>query len=496
MTIPNPLPSGYILPYGVSIVDGVMIIRQGTVTITDGGGGVWLLTINGNEYVIPADVASTVASIVLAKHVYLNIDADQLAGAATDGVTVDGKGYVNITGLSFIEASAVGAPHVTFEPNKNLNTFMDDYLGTHSIPWIIEHLQVNGTTADTFKLVWDVLDDRYVTEPYINPQTNESFVRLGAEYVAYLNAGGLALSDVVVKATDLGLIDAGGRGQSMHDNLLGNLTAASINDRFSSDPELVAELLALIPNDIETRPYYDGNAITSEAAHAAVREFDAAHGWYRPDYVTNDSDGTLSALAHDASGNIFAGIGNSADNYVIESNAAFDIELGLKVHYRTGDTVLPSFVDDATGVAHFTVDSGTQDGRHNENGVNVNRAAWNFDYSALVDDELGNLDDFSIKLLLDTDKSAAVNYVDLFSFDPIAGHQIEEYLAQDSFNLAFASSIIDIDPDAEGIQPYTFGEGQFDVTLAAYSPEGTQLASAHIVVHVSDDWLTAPTPVV
>ena len=89
-------------------------------------------------------------------------------------------------------------------------------------------------------MVWDYLDDAYVSAGPYQRNINEAFVRLGVEYVEYLQGGGSPLSDVTAKYTADGA-DAGSnpdRLQPLHDNLLGNLSSAALAQRFSGNPTL------------------------------------------------------------------------------------------------------------------------------------------------------------------------------------------------------------------------------------------------------------------
>src|SRR5690606_29799892 len=90
--------------------------------------------------------------------------------------------------------------------------------------------------------------------------------------------GGQALSGIIAKG-------GSGREQSLHDNLLGNLTHASVTDR-DFDPAVESDFLARIPDDIEGRPWVSGYASdTGGANHDEARAFDYDKGWYRTDWV-------------------------------------------------------------------------------------------------------------------------------------------------------------------------------------------------------------------
>ncbi len=120
--------------------------------------------------------------------------------------------------------------------------------------------------------------------------------------------------------------------------------------------------------------------------------------------------------------------------------------------------------------------------------ANAGRAAWSFDYSINtgLNGSADALDDFDFQLLIDLDPSGGVDYLTL-TLEPggtgSSAHHWEDSLAnaiisdddgttqitQNSQNLAFYAAAIDTDPNTPGIQPYTFGPGEFDIELRAFS---------------------------
>ena len=75
--------------------------------------------------------------------------------------------------------------------------------------------------------------------------------------------------------------------------------------------------------------------------------------------VTEQGFRALDAASVDGSGNIFVGTGNTGTSYNVSENHAAGLELGLKIHYRTGDDIAP-VSQDADGTAHYIVPVGTQ----------------------------------------------------------------------------------------------------------------------------------------
>lgn len=378
---------------------------------------------------------------------------------------------LNVNGVTFTEAGP-GGP---FEINLNLDNLLGTLIASKGIEWTVDNLLINGSQADTFKVLWDYLDDAYVAgNNYYNLPLNETFVRLGVEYAEYLEAGGDPLTFTTAKYQ----ADNNGNGipqreQSMHDNLLGNLTTAAIQDRFDGAKE--AELLALVPDDYGDRPYYDGNeARVGGPVHDAVRAFDYDRGWDRPDYLDVSYNGVVDAAARDGN-EMFYGDGNTIDDWNIVRHEGAGVELALKVKHRGGDEYAESSID-ANGIAHYRVLDGSQPG-------NPNRAEWNFDFAAT---DFSPDDDFTYTLELDIDPGAGEQWVTLYSSAaPLDTDFGNGATFQNSTNIAFYRTLIDADPNTAGIQPYAFGEGEFNVRLSAFDADsGLLVATNEMVVHV------------
>lgn len=401
--------------------------------------------------------------------------------AFAPGATLDSP--VQVNGVVFREAGPGATPGsaVTFEvTSHNLDGLIGGLIAQHGIAWTVDNLLVNGSKADTFKALWDYLDDAYgAGNNYYNIPLNETFVRLGVAYVEYLEAGGAPLTDITAKyqadANANGIPD---RNQSMHDNLLGNLFSGSIDDRNYGEP-LETELRGLIPDEYEARPWYGGyDYQVGGAAHDAVRAFDYDHGWSRDDWVDSFL-GTVDPAASDdrnADGideQMHYGTGNSNGSFNVVRHEGAGVELALKAKEfgpNGGDYSSAYRFYDDDGVLHYNVSSGTSPD-------NANRADWSLDYAATILSQ-GTDESWTFKLWIDLDETEGVNLVEIPM--TVFGGQL-----QGSSNYGFASirGAIDIDDDTPGIQPYAFGPGEFDIVLEAYSG-GVLVASNHIVVHV------------
>ena len=381
-----------------------------------------------------------------------------------DGATISGD--VNVSGVTFSGADA-GGP---FEISHDLDELIETMISTHGVAYTMDHLSINGSLADTFKAVWDYLDDAYVGAGPSDAVLNERFVRLGVEYVEYLEAGGEPFTDVTAKFTaDSNANGIPQREQSMHDNLLGNLNDAVIQGRFSDPVE--SELLALVPDEYGQRPVYEGNeSQVGGPKHDAVRAFDYDHGWDRPDYLDRSYSANIDPLARDGA-EMYYGDGNTIDDWNVVRHEGAGVELGLKVKHRGGDEYAEASID-ADGVAHYEVLAGAQPG-------NPNRAEWNFDFAAT---DYSADDDFTYVVELDIDATDGVNYVTIHSTDdPHDTDTGDGSTFQNSFNVAF----VDLDPGTAGTQHYGFGDAEFNVRISAYDAvSGSLVAVNEVVVHV------------
>lgn len=394
----------------------------------------------------------------------LNFEIKELAGA------------LDITGsFGFTDAFVTGF----FDATVDFDTLLGSAISANGVGTVAANLTLNGSKSDAIKALWDYLDESYVSSGYYNQDINESFVRLGIEYVNYLEAGGEPLTDVVAKYTPDGS-DADTnpeRAQSMHDNLLGNLWNPVLSDRFSSNSELLAELQSLIPGEYLGRPTFDGNdGSFGGDKHDAVRAFDYEKGWDRPDYVETTISGTVDSAAQDQSGgDMLFGNGNSTDGYAIVSHMGAGVELAVKAKERGGDDYT-AVIDADDGLVHYLVESGLQAG-------SSNRGVWNIDFAftsgvGAYNDETA--DEFDFILKLDTDRTEDA---DFFVFDPadIPDNPDNAFSEQNSWNPAFWP--IDGDPLADGVQAYDFGPGQFDIILEAWD-NGSLIGINHVVIDV------------
>jgi hypothetical protein len=221
---------------------------------------------------------------------------------------------------------------------------------------------------------------------------------------------------------------------------------------------------------------------------------------------------TLSAPAQDpgSPGNLWVGSGLPATNFIMQENLEAGVEVGIKAHYRQGHDILPSYVD-PKGVVHVIVPAGPQvvDPAHGVPVAHPGRAAWNFTFSVntALPGASPTLSNYEAELKIDLDPSEKTDYLTLkltkLGPPAAAPSQINGYgwktskgitaigddegtarVTQNSQNLAFYAALIDTNKQQPGIQPYTFGPGQFDVELSLRHKTGPELAKVHVVFDV------------
>ena len=137
--------------------------------------------------------------------------------------------------------------------------------------------------------------------------------------------------------------------------------------------------------------------------------------------VLHFSNRTLDPSSYDTKGTpstaddeMFFGDGNLPTHYNITVAEDYDLELGLKIHYRTGNDILPSSVD-ADGTVHYVAPDGPQV-VDLPNGVSTaasNRSAWNFDFSVntgLNGNATQTLDDFDFRIIISDDDGNTRTY--------------------------------------------------------------------------------------
>ena len=217
-------------------------------------------------------------------------------------------------------------------------------------------------------------------------------------------------------------------------------------------------------------------------------------------------DTSLDVTATDGNGHTLNGSGNPAGGWEVQNIGSF--QLGADVHYRQGDIVQPAAVTD-DGVLVYNMPAGAQvvDPAHGVSSANANRAAASFDFSfdtgvgpgahQTIQDFLASGGEFIFKI--DLDPTAHNNPLTLHAvYDPVhntgGSHVVWEdahsnviigddggnaYVTQNSQNLAFYQSLIDVDPHTHGIQTGSVGPaGLFDIEEQIVAPHQNVIADS------------------
>jgi hypothetical protein len=366
---------------------------------------------------------------------------------------------LNNNGLAFIEAndpSSLGDYEVQPDLSEELNILLNEF----GVDETVEKLSQFADTADAIRLVWEHLDESYVSVGPNNTDVNEAFVQLGLVYVDYLENGGDPLTFDTVKFED------GAREQNMHDNLLGNITEAALNQR-----DLFDDYGSQVPQEYLDRAYYSGNATAKGGPdHDAVRAFDYDKGWDREDYIDRFIGEVDDRATNNGDGEeMIFGDGNFTDNYTIARHEGAGIELALKAKER-GEGNYDAPVDNGDGTFTYMVETGEDA---------TDRAEWNIDWAATVT-EAGDdsVDDFEFKFYVDIDPTIEEELVDLSGsgtqyYDGTFGTVSDwnETDLQNSWNNGFFGPEF-FDPDTEG---------QYAAKLEAYD-DGELIAAQTIYV--------------
>ncbi|MDI1345583.1 MAG: hypothetical protein PSV22_15990 [Pseudolabrys sp.] len=216
---------------------------------------------------------------------------------------------------------------------------------------------------------------------------------------------------------------------------------------------------------------------------------------------------TLDVTATDGHGHTLNGAGNPAAGWETQTDGAF--QLGTDVHYRQGDTVQPVAVND-DGVLIYNMPAGAQvvDADHGVSTANANRAATSFDFSFdtgvgpgshqtiqqflmsggqfifKIDlDPTQDNDPLTLHAVYDTVHNTGGSHVvwqDSHNNIVIGDDGGNQYVTQNSQNLAFYQNLIDVDPHTHGIQTGPIGAtGTYDIEAQIVSAHHEVIADIH-----------------
>jgi hypothetical protein len=217
-------------------------------------------------------------------------------------------------------------------------------------------------------------------------------------------------------------------------------------------------------------------------------------------------------------GFLWQGAGNPSTTFQRKRNIDAGVELAIKAIVRQGPDIRSTYVD-KHGLVHIEVPAGPQQ-------FVANRAAWNFTFSYDVALKPGNptLENYEAELWIDLDPSEKTKYLKLElaklgaptaagpcprepdrngygwqsgNTTVIPDDEGTDRVTQNSQNLAFYTHLIDGNPNMPGIQPYTFGPGQFDVIMSikrkGHGHGHGNDEKQTTVLHVVFDVVSAPT---
>ncbi len=339
----------------------------------------------------------------------------------------------------------------------------------------------------------------------LDPGTNDNPLALHAVYDASINTGGShvvwedAHNNVVI-ADDGGnaYVTQNSQNYAFYQSLIdvdphthgiqtGPIGPAGV---FSIEEEIVSPHNNVIA-DIQTE--LDIGGATSPTPHH--------------DVPSTSLNSTLDVTATDGHGHTLNGSGNPAAGW--ETQTVDSFQLGTDVHYRQGDTVQPSAVDD-DGTLIYNMPAGAQvaDPSHGVPSANANRAATSFDFSydtgvgsgshQTIEQFLASGGSFIFKIDLDPGQdndpltlhavyNASVNaggshvvWEDSHNNVVIGDDGGNAYVTQNSQNYAFYQSLIDTNPHAPGVQTGPIGPaGTFDIEAQVVNQHHEVIADIH-----------------
>lgn len=286
---------------------------------------------------------------------HLIANAVDLAGWA---IAFIGAGRVDIRGVSVQPAmlrdgEVIGA---RAEPDVSGAIRPDSHRAT---------ILVNGNVGDFIKSSWVYIEregslaDSGSGRDYWQVLAK---VELALKYVVYLNDGGRAFTDFVAH------VECDGQGsvawrQSLHDNLLGELTSSCLRGRLLHNPYAVPESLALTRDGLyelyldfagrlAERPYCAGRAPGEPDPDCAPLAFDFSQGWHRHDYVTFSPCSRLTHAAMTAEGGLWGGKGATPHGFTVVRHEGAGIELAFKVHSDEGACRPADYAQDHAAIYH------------------------------------------------------------------------------------------------------------------------------------------------
>lgn len=268
--------------------------------VWSGGGsglyGAFTVDAQGNwQYVLDNGAANSLPQGATPTEVFTVTATDAFGAKSTTTVTitVNGSNDAPVADVDVVTASAYATPALAavrqadegpiykLEESYNLDPALRAAInGLTTDPTNFDAVFADTKAAvgevDAFVLLWDVLDLAY---SYGNSPVNASNILLGIEYAQYLIGGGVPLTGIVAKYDVNGLGEVT-RNQSIHDNILGNFSAAyDESNRFTPEHrtllnDRIDTLNLEFLHDREWFSGYVGQPSGSAETLADVRSFD------------------------------------------------------------------------------------------------------------------------------------------------------------------------------------------------------------------------------
>lgn len=280
-------------------------------------------------------------------------------------------------------------------------------------------------TKDSFLSRWKEQDALYQENGYYHEDTNKLGIKIAVDYIKYLENGGRALAEVIVKQD-------GTRAQSLHDNILGNITKAALEDRGLLG---YATKLSFLVEQFLDRPWNGGYFNDAEARYKTVA-WDYENGVIRNDwnaYRIFQKETSLSTNETKANGDMLNGSGIPSDDFHKVSFIPGGISFSLKA-----DKYGATYNDHVDGTT-YNVGQGMSS-------INANRADWSF-YMSVEEGKHGSdmtlgdstkKGDFDLGIYVDVDPSDTDQFIFVGNLEEFVDSKTSNKdVFQNSFNFNF-----------------------------------------------------------
>lgn len=317
--------------------------------------------------------AATTVILSEAELVKINLaESQQLlaSGPQLDGLNIHfvGQGKVNIRDVQLTQATTAIVDGVMVARPASSNTNLAQIILPVSDD--SADISINGSVGDLIKLSWIYFDQKYYEEfeetfpeSYYDLPLTLAKAELSLKYIDYLK-NNEPFTDFTAKTAVASGVQT--RDQSIHDNLLGELTQGALNDRLGG-PDRTDELAYYTEaaGEFFYRPYNSGTTPGSNDSLAASVIWDLDHGIGRGESVEDGNvfviskssstatlkDGVQDAINDAGNGDIvyvgpgtFSGdidIDKNGVNIVLSSQAILDggfvVRSGVKGFNLSGD---------------------------------------------------------------------------------------------------------------------------------------------------------------